>query len=638
MDLDPNNKVVVLAFEYVLTKDGFDELKKDFQSDCQRRKEKGKKPKEVFTYLKDKHVKYFQISKKSLLFDVEKQQEDEDIFTDLIKEKIQIDKIINFKCINARRGVSNKDTDKTLSSQSSRIYKKLEAGSEDLDIVENFKDVLSDTDESLDAVYKSLFKEIVDDVSRLGGVRKNDSKIQIASSLQHKQLLEENTTVTYSLGSTEHFLPENYNGLGYMNLISMIFEIKILLHDFQKKKPDRPADINLLFIEEPEAHTHPQMQYIFIKNIKVLLDKGIKGDDGKIWRLQTILTTHSSHIVSESEFEDIKYLKKSGSSVESKNLKDLKNEYGSDNEHYKFLKQYLTLNRAELFFADKAIFIEGDTERILLPAMMKKIDQADLVNEISSGEEPSLPLLSQNVSIVEVGAYSQIFEKFIDFIGVKSLIVTDIDSLRFIQDKNEDGSVKKNEDGTDKTKSEVCKVEDGEKTSNSSIKYFLGDKNLKDIISLDLDDKVLKKNSSTKDWEKNSEGHLLCIFQVEDIDFGGNKYHARSFEDAFFHVNKEFISTFTFDEDDKFIGSEKFPSLTQSKMKKFAKSEIDAWDMASAVSKKPAFAMEILLNSQEETVEIKPKDLEKNILVTNKFSNWHIPAYINEGLRWLKRD
>ena len=37
----------------------------------------------------------------------------------------------------------------------------------------------------------------------------------------------------------------------------------------------KPADINILFIEEPEA-THPQMQYVFVKNIKNLLREGKK--------------------------------------------------------------------------------------------------------------------------------------------------------------------------------------------------------------------------------------------------------------------------------------------------------------------------------------------------------------------------
>jgi len=98
----------------------------------------------------------------------------------------------------------------------------------------------------------------------LVGIKKGDSNIKIVSTLQHRELLDANTTVMYNL-DTNHALPESYNGLGYMNLISMIFEIQILLHDFKKEQSKKPADINLLFIEEPEAHTHPQMQYIFIE-------------------------------------------------------------------------------------------------------------------------------------------------------------------------------------------------------------------------------------------------------------------------------------------------------------------------------------------------------------------------------------
>ena len=54
-----------------------------------------------------------------------------------------------------------------------------------------------------------------------------------------------------------------------MNLFSIIFELHIIFKKFkktyQKRHSEEPADINLLFIEEPEAHTHPQMQYVFIK-------------------------------------------------------------------------------------------------------------------------------------------------------------------------------------------------------------------------------------------------------------------------------------------------------------------------------------------------------------------------------------
>ncbi|MCQ5146610.1 ATP-dependent endonuclease, partial [Enterocloster bolteae] len=106
------------------------------------------------------------------------------------------------------------------------------------------------------------------------------------------------------------------------------------------------------------------------KNIKSLLKEVSLGGDGrnKI-KLQTIITTHSSHIVSECEFDDIKYFQKiSGTSVISKNLKNLeadyKDESDPENKRFKFLKQYLTLSYAEIFFADKVILYEGDTERI----------------------------------------------------------------------------------------------------------------------------------------------------------------------------------------------------------------------------------------------------------------------------------
>ena len=49
-----------------------------------------------------------------------------------------------------------------------------------------------------------------------------------------------------------------------MNLIGILFEIETKLQELY----EQPADINILYIEEPEAHTHPQLQYIFIRNIK----------------------------------------------------------------------------------------------------------------------------------------------------------------------------------------------------------------------------------------------------------------------------------------------------------------------------------------------------------------------------------
>ncbi len=635
MDLDPDNKVVVLAFEYYLSEERFLALRRDYQ---EQKIKKGDKAKDLFAFLKDQYATYFQISKKSVLFDLAEQKENDKIFTDLVKENIRIDRIISFKWINARRSVSNKDSDRALSSLSSKIYKKMEASKSNPDIIEKFKDTLNDTDKQLDDVYDEIFQEVIHDVKKFGGMRQDDSVIKIVSSLQHKELLEENTTVMYGLNTPGHSLPESYNGLGYMNLISMIFEIKILLHEFQREKEEKPSDINLLFIEEPEVHTHPQMQCVFIKNIKSLLKNGIVRDDGETRSLQTILSTHSSHIVSESDFEDIKYFKRENGGITSKNLKDLEKEYERYEQNYKFLKQYLTLHRSELFFADKAIFIEGDTERVLLPAIMKKLDQEDFTAEFEAGTPHLLPLLSQNISIIEVGAYSQIFEKFIDFIGTKSLIITDIDSVKIVPDTDDTGAVKKNADGEDKTKREKCLVSEGSQTSNTSLQFFYGkERALPDFIALAQEQRLLKKDPTSKNWIHDTGGYLLCAYQTKETA-DSVEYHARSFEDAFFHINKPFIAQHTFDSQNAFIGDQKFPSLTQAKMKKFAKSDIDAWEMAEGVDSKPSFAMEILLNSEQAVVELQNTTTGEKTKIIKEFINWNTPSYIREGLQWLKQD
>lgn len=602
MDLDPVNKSIVLFFEYVLTLDKLIELKENADKFKQKQSVNASK-KDLFCFLKENYLDYFSSYKKTV--DIA----DEQKFIDLEKEKISITDVINFKYIKADRDVSNKETGKPLSSLSSKIYKKIEVDETQEADINKFKDTLSATDVSLGKIYKDIFKDVIEKVKKFGGIKQDDTIIQITSTLQHKELLEGNTTVVYDHDS--HSLPESYNGLGYMNLISMIFEIEIKLNEFRKDKTEKPADINLLFIEEPEAHTHPQMQYIFIKNIKDLLKDGITGSDGIKKELQYIISTHSSHIVAESEFDDIKYLKKENNNVIAKNLKDLENEYMNNDEeqkNYKFLKQYLTLHRAELFFADKAIFIEGDTERILLPAMMKKVDQDKTDN----------PLLSQNISLIEVGNYSQIFEKFIDFIGVKSLIITDIDSAMTKEKLDEIKATKPKQE-------QKVKVLDtnAEITTNSSLKFFYRSEKLNYFINKSIDDlKLVKKDEkdnitgiTTKKWIKDKHGYLVCVYQTNENNSADVEYHARSFEDSFFHLNRNFIIE----------NKGSFDSLKNIAF--FEDLTKDSYYLAeNCIVKKPSFAIEILLNSK------------KNDSTGKQFSNWEMPDYIKQGLLWLKTD
>lgn len=588
MDLDPDNNKIVLGFEYTVTYTDFLKIRTDYAAFLASEKakvdeKKKNKPRELKEFLKQELNNYFHTHKMSFEYDMVTNTVNDGNFIDLESEGISIKDIIGFKYISARRDVTNKEKENTLSKQTSNLYKKKEDNSDKNQATENFKDQLSETDSTLSDIYKDLFSDVIKKVQDFGGVKLNDTDIAIISTLQHKELLEGNTTVVYT--HDDHKLPEHYNGLGYMNLISMIFEIEILVQDFKRDKDKKPADINLLVIEEPEAHTHPQMQYVFIKNIKKLLAEGIKRDDGINRPLQYIITTHSSHIVADSDFDDIKYLKaENKNNVVAKNLSDLRKQYDADPNQYQFLKQYLTISRAEIFFADKAVLIEGDTERILIPTFMRKVDLEEAVRLKAEGEEDTfLPLLSQNISIIEVGAYSQIFEKFIEFLGIKSLILTDIDAIKVVE-----------QDDKGKDVWGACPVNEGTKTSNSAINHFLSKVVWNDLKTLAVANRTITVGSST-----------VCIcYQQEE-----NAYHARSFEDAFIHLNREFV---------------KSSKATFQGLKNASYFDDDAkspYELAgSCIKKKTHFALDILYHSDKD------------------FSNWNIPAYIKNGLLWLKED
>ncbi|WP_282116318.1 AAA family ATPase [Cellulophaga baltica] len=584
LNLETEN-IVVLGFEYFLNPSQFKYLIEDF-----KKFKKENSSKKIISFLGlPKSSKYFKTEVRAHEY-----IDDKTIGkSQVIEDKKLVSRIINIQSIKAKREVNNSDsnkTDKTLSRLSSDYYESLENTLEEDEAIKKLNEKLEETDKQLDLVYPVVFKEVIDKVQLFGGMKEKESLIKVISTLQGKNILKENTSVVYEYSET--FLPEDYNGLGYLNLFSIIFDLEIRFREFRKerelKENQIPADINILFIEEPEAHTHPQMQHVFIKKITEILDKEKKGLDingnrdikKAKFNLQNIITTHSSHIVAESNFDDIKYFHKKNklNEVNSRNLKDLKVDYDKTKQ-YQFLKQYLTLNRAELFFADKAILIEGDTERILLPAMMSKLDLEKTYD---------LPLLSQNISIVEVGAYGHIFRKFIEFIDIKYLLITDIDTYKLVP------TGEQNKRGEDKMKQEPCSPMDEkvDGTSNQSIKDFIK-KDIKELIN-SSENYIIKEDT-------------LCIsFQHKELN-----YHARSFEDSFIHINETFIKQnkdtckglqllkyFDFEGDDK----------------------KSAFELAErCILKKTHFALDIIYHSDA------------------NYSNWNIPSYIKEGLLWLQK-
>ena len=601
MDLDVDNHYVAIGFDYFLPFEGYKEL--HGQCATQKAKFEAKHPAgedatddgeereahpeyDVMAFLNDNAINKFKLMRKSVKVDKNGVLDETDYvdFADI--PNFRIESVIQFQCIGARRDVDNRDVDKTLSSKTSDLYKAIEENQDQIEAKEDFLEQLKETDEKLTGIYSNIFFDIVEKIRQFGGLAPNDTIIKVISSLQHRELLKGNTTVKYEHDNKD--LPENFNGLGYMNLISIIFDIELMMKRFAKNKDaGQLADINLLFIEEPEAHTHPQMQYVFIKNIKDLLNEGVKDEYGNKKPLQYIVSTHSSHIVADSEYDDIKYLHRldGKNEVEEKSLKALSEVY-ANKDHLRFLKQYITINRSELFFADKAILIEGDTERILLPAIIKKLD----VTEVAA--KPEQPLLSQNVSIIEVGAHAEIFVKLLNFLGLtKVLVLTDFDCC------SADGHHHK------------TKYQSGQnqETSNTAIKYFFGEK-LSDVLaSKSANDKLFGWDNVNGKMTVQNNGMYMVCYQIAE-----NGYQPRSFEEDFMALNKQYMLDNDFTE-----------SAIDAGFKDGFDAEDKAYEAAEKVNSKAAFAFEILLNSKKEG--------------NDPFGGWAIPAYIKEGLLWLRK-
>ena len=567
MDLNPDNNFIILEFTYIIPIQKLRELNlqvSDFIDDFSR----------FESFMKKNMSKLFEMQIYSLGYNPSTQKLTEEK-SDLLEMK-DVHKIIKVRGISASRDVSNKENNHSLSKTSNQFYK-LNNG-EDIDSNANnlLKSAILKADETLTKAYsgddssEGIFTQVFERVKRFGG---NDSEAELAihSSLSEKDIISNNTTLYYK--HDDSLLPETYNGLGYLNLYGIIFEIETVMADIKKD----PADINLVYIEEPESHTHPQLQYIFIKNIKDLLkvhDDELKAR-GDTSGVQTLITTHSSHIVSDCSFDDLIYFKRDNGTAVSKAFNSLKEEYGDEQLGYKFVKQYLTLNSSELFFADKVICVEGDTERILIPTMMQKVDIANPINKASN----TMPLLSQNISIIETGAHSQVFRKLFDFLGIKVLIITDIDPAN----KNENNRMNS------------CSAVDATSTTNTSIKSFF------DISGDEIFSIVTQKSFAEK---ISSDYRIRIAYQIPEDD---NGYQPASFEDAFIGLNKEFII------------KHKDGLIEFEALKNFDDGEIeDFYEFArNKVNKKSAFASSLLYFEDEE-------------------NTWKVPNYISEGLLWLR--
>ncbi|MBN5151526.1 ATP-dependent endonuclease [Stenotrophomonas maltophilia] len=327
----------------------------------------------------------------------------------------------------------------------------------------------------------------------------NDPKLLTETTLDVAKLLTNHTKVRYA-GSNGIHLPEAYNGLGTRNIILILLQLREFFKLFLAMEP-RPS-VHLVFIEEPEVHLHPQMQEVFIRKITDIAS-AFNQETGVSWPVQFVVSTHSSHVANEAHFETIRYFLASAdkNGTISTKVKELRKGLADKPEPGRtFLHQYMTLTRCDLFFADKAVLIEGTTERLLLPRIIRMIDK-----DLAKGKT----LGSQYLSVVEVGgAYAHIFFDLVSFLELRTLVITDLDS------------VKPNGAG----KLVACQVSQGHQTSNACLKSWYGN------------DSITPTELLAADEAARTKGLLRLVYQCPEAE---TSPCGRSFEDAFMLANPE---------------------------------------------------------------------------------------------------
>ena len=328
------------------------------------------------------------------------------------------------------------------------------------------------------------------------------------------------SSIIYEYREENNNIPENQFGMGYTNLMVIIAKIVDYIELYSEK--DINGSVNILCIEEPETYMHPQMQELFIKNISKAIAT-LLGEKKQLDTFQIIITSHSTHILnskiqSGNTLNNIIYLGQSGGNNIIKNISDkvIVPNTEVDKKIYEYIKKYLRLEASDIFFADVVVLVEGLSEETYL---RYEIDKHPI-------------LKNHHVKVYRIdGAYAHQFINLLEFLGVKTVIFTDLDLKRTEDEKKVD------------IKNDVIppNISDlGEKyksiketlSTNATIQYFLKKGlNNDDSKFNEINNEIIKKLSDKEELSINYNN--ITLYSQGKI----NGYYATSFEEAVILTN-----------------------------------------------------------------------------------------------------
>ena len=351
-------------------------------------------------------------------------------------DKEPFEGLFKIDVISAQRGFSDPKTEddshssfSSLSTQLRQYFTKHLDPSEspdnnDIDALQAIEAAKAVFDEKL----KTSFTPAIKELEGLNYPGFSDPQISLTSKISPIDSLDHKTAVRFNLpGLASLSLPEEYNGLGYQNLISMVFSLIRFRDEWMRvgKAAKRQSNdetiiepLHIVLIEEPEAHLHAQVQQVFIKKAYHVLraHDQLKGDQPST---QMIVSTHSSHIAHELDFTCLRYFRrepaKQDGEIPSATVVNLSKTFGDCDDTSRFAARYIKSTHCDLFFADAAILVEGSAERMLVPHFIRhnfqKLDQS-------------------YISLLEIGgSHAHRLKPLLETLGLLSLVITDLDSI-----------------------------------------------------------------------------------------------------------------------------------------------------------------------------------------------------------------
>src|SRR4030043_915706 len=167
---------------------------------------------------------------------------------------------------------------------------------------------------------------------------------------------------------------------------AFIFSILLLyaqkLNEKLKSTDGKDKKDIIIAIEEPEVYLHPHQQRIIYKLFKKLID--IEAE-----QIQIVYTTHSSFMINIEDYKYLGLVTKNDIEKGTKVTQCTEDIFeGDEKKEFKMACQF-DPERNELFFADKIILCEGDTEKYSLPVIFDKL---------------GINLIDKRISAVECGS------------------------------------------------------------------------------------------------------------------------------------------------------------------------------------------------------------------------------------------